>query len=186
MAILFTADTHFYHTNVIKYCHRSFRDVDEMNETLIKNWNRAVNPYDHVYHLGDFGFGNKTKLRYILDRLNGKIHLIRGNHDNDVTKELCASRFEWIKDYYYLKIEDTDGPDGKHQPIILFHYPIQSWNHINHFSWHIHGHTHGNLAVATNLKRHDVGVDNNNMRPVTYERLKEIMSKKELPTNHNF
>ena len=186
MTTLFTADTHFYHKNINEYCYRSFRDVDEMNEVLIKNWNRVVNPQDHVYHLGDFAFANKTKTRYISDRLNGKIHLIRGNHDNDILKEPCASRFEWIKDYYYLKIEDIDGADGKCQPIILFHYPIQSWNHINYGVWHLHGHCHGSLPVDKNLKRHDVGVDSNSMRPISYEQIKEIMSKREFkPVDHH-
>lgn len=55
--VFFTSDTHFNHTNIIKYCQRPFRDIYEMNETLIANWNNVVAPDDIVFHLGDFCLG---------------------------------------------------------------------------------------------------------------------------------
>lgn len=184
--IFFTSDLHFFHKNIIELSHRSFRDLEEMHEQIIKNWNRAVTPNDHVYLLGDVSFGSQEKTRNLLDRLNGKIYLIRGNHDNDILKDLCASRFEWIKDYYYLKVQDPDGRDGKIQPIVLCHFPFASWNRMGHGSWNLHGHCHGNLPVDKNLKRHDVGVDNNFMRPISYEEVKEIMKTRTFkPVDHH-
>jgi len=157
-----------------------------MNEQIIKNWNRDIQPNDTVYHLGDFAFGGKTKVLLMLSRLNGKKFLIRGNHDDSVLKPPCSDYFQWIKDYYYLKVEDPDGPDGKTQPIILFHYPILSWNHINYGAWHVFGHCHGSLPVNKNLKCHDVGLDNNCMRPISYDRLKQIMSTRVFkPVDHH-
>jgi calcineurin-like phosphoesterase family protein len=184
--IWFSADLHFNHKNIIAHAHRSFRNVDEMNEQIIDNWNRLIQQDDMVYLLGDVSWSSRTKTVPLIYRLKGRIFLIRGNHDNDILKKDCVERFEWVKDYYYLKVEDSDGPNGKIQPIILFHYPIASWNHINYGAWHLHGHCHGSLPVNKSLKRFDVGIDNTCMRPIEYERIKEIMAGREFkPVDHH-
>lgn len=79
--IYFVADTHFHHNNIIKYCNRPFKDVDEMNEILINNWNSVVTNEDTIYHLGDFCLSNTEEIKKIFNRLNGNKILIRGNHD---------------------------------------------------------------------------------------------------------
>lgn len=77
----YTSDTHWNHRNIIKYCERPFVDIDEMNEGLIKTWNETVGPQDIVYHGGDFALGNKKHIAGIRKRLNGRIILVKGNHD---------------------------------------------------------------------------------------------------------
>jgi calcineurin-like phosphoesterase family protein len=182
----FTSDTHFNHKNIIQHCRKSFSNVDEMNEQIIHNWNKVIQQDDMVYLLGDVAWSSRTKTVPLIYRLKGRIFLIRGNHDQDVIKKDCVERFEWVKDYYHLNVPDPDGPNGKIQPIILFHYPIASWNHINHGAWHLHGHCHGNLPVNSKLKRHDVGIDNNLMHPISYERIKEIMATRKFePVDHH-
>ncbi len=81
MNIFVTSNTHFNHKNIIKYCHRPFKDVEEMNEAIISNWNNSVTNDDIIYHLGDFCFGAKEELKQIFNRLNGQKYLIMGNHD---------------------------------------------------------------------------------------------------------
>ena len=82
MKTFFTADTHFNHANVIKYCARPFASIDEMNREMIARWNAVVGAKDTVYHLGDFAMGKPTEWPSFLRQLNGaKKFLSRGNHD---------------------------------------------------------------------------------------------------------
>lgn len=183
--ILFTSDTHFWHKNIIELGHRSYANLDEMHAALIANWNKCVKPDDSIYHLGDFSFGGPTKVESILKQLNGIKYLVRGNHDDSVLKDSCIKYFEWVKDIYYLKVPD-ESVEGGSQGIVLCHYPIASWQNMHHGAWHLHGHCHGTLPVDKFLKRTDVGVDNSCMRPVSYERLKDIMATREFrPVDHH-
>ena len=83
MKTYFSADTHFGHSRIIDYTGRPFGNVELMNEALIKNWNSRISKGDIVIFLGDFIFKQKEKARYFIDRLNGNITFIRGNHDNN-------------------------------------------------------------------------------------------------------
>lgn len=82
MNFWFISDTHFGHENIIKYCNRPFKDADEMNETIINNWNERVDKEDTVFHLGDLCFKKMHRGENIVARLNGNIILIKGNHDH--------------------------------------------------------------------------------------------------------
>lgn len=99
------ADTHFYHTNIIKYCDRPFSSTEEMDITMIDNWNSVVNPEDTTYHLGDFAFGKGSRWRIAEYRamLNGKIILFKGNHDrNTITWYLSQGFDEVIGGEFFL------------------------------------------------------------------------------------
>lgn len=151
--IHFTSDSHFDHSNIIKYCERPFSDVNEMNTHLIDCWNSRVKKDDVVYHLGDFGFSprskeNKTdKLQKIANKLKGKIILIRGNHDTNIDS---IKRFETVKDIHVIHTHNTR--------FVLCHYPMRSWQFMNQGSIHLFGHCHTNLPP--HFLSFDVGVDN--------------------------
>ena len=81
----FTADPHYGHDNIRRFCDRPFDSWWEMNKVLIANHNAVVGPNDHVYFVGDFAFMNKGKIVEILKRLNGKKFMILGNHDKEHT-----------------------------------------------------------------------------------------------------
>lgn len=128
MKIFITADTHFNHENIIKYCNRPFQNASQMNEVIIKNWNKIVGTNDIVYHLGDFGFGSKEELKEIFNKLNGKKYLIMGNHDLRVGKN------------YFLDLgfENVYKKELKINNLVLSHYPKKTINaQINLFG-HIH------------------------------------------------
>ena len=63
--VFFTSDTHFNHTNIIRFCNRPFKDVTHMNETIIANWNSVVGPDDIIFHLGDFCLGGSAEWKNI-------------------------------------------------------------------------------------------------------------------------
>lgn len=173
--IWFTSDTHFGHRKILEYTNRPFSSVEEMDKALIDNWNQKVASKDEVYHLGDVGLTSPGTLRKILDKLNGKIYLVRGNHDKST--EACRERFEWIKDYYELTITDTDSSQGK-QLVILFHYAMRVWNASYYGTYHLYGHSHGQLPDEPTSLSFDVGVDCHNYAPINYYDVKRIMKTK--------
>lgn len=81
MNIYFTSDLHFGHKNVIPYCNRPYKDLEEMHEAIITIWNETVKEGDTVYVLGDFSL-NKRWSQDITPLLNGNKILISGNHDD--------------------------------------------------------------------------------------------------------
>lgn len=178
MNTYFTADTHFYHNNVIKYCNRPFSSVEEMNESLIHNWNSVVSNTDIVYHLGDFGFAKPEYLINIFRRLNGREkHLILGNHDKVLKNK--TDIFDTISPLKKIYIQDLSlETKKKRQGIVLCHYAMKVWDRKNYGYWQLYGHSHGTLQDDPFSLSIDVGVDCHNYMPISYEEIKKIMSRK--------
>lgn len=126
MKTYFLSDTHFDHENIIKYCDRPFKSKEDMNETLINNWNKAIGKYDIVYHLGDWGMTRHVnQIDHWSRLLNGRVIAILGQHDKQI-----PSTIEWHK---------TKVVEYKLNFFYLVHMPYQvdRWK-----GWIIHGHTH--------------------------------------------
>lgn len=170
--IFFTSDHHFGHKGIIKHAKRPFESVDEMNEIMIQKWNEKIRKNDTVYHLGDIGLMVSSKLVEILERLNGKIHLIKGNHD-DLNRN-CKDRFEWIKDYHELKLPDPNSANN--QLVVMMHYPLLTWKGKYSGSIHLYGHSHGKLTNFNRKTALDVGVDCHNFYPISYEEVRAILN----------
>ena len=174
--IFFTSDHHFFHTNIIKFSNRPFADVDEMNQVMIERWNEKVKPDDEVYYLGDFALTkDKEAVADVLDQLNGTKYLICGNHEGPALSN--PKKFKWIKDYFELKVKDPDVKNGV-QRIILFHYAMRVWRSDFRGTWHLYGHSHGNLPDKEDKLCFDVGVDNHDFYPLSYQEVKDIMATK--------
>ena len=127
--ICLVADTHFNHENIIKYCNRPFKDIEEMNESIIENWNSVIKKDDIVYHLGDFGFGSLEDLKQIFDRLNGKKYLIMGNHDLRYGKNFFI-KLGFIQVYKKGSCQIDN--------LLLTHYPKKVEIGIFNYYGHIH------------------------------------------------
>lgn len=176
--IFFTSDTHFGHKNILNFCERPFKDTDEMDETIIANWNNKVGKNDIVFHLGDFAFATNKRWQELRYRLNGKIYLILGNHDitrwpGDYTMQL----FDRVENQMMLKI------DNKYK-VYLNHFPFLCYDGVyrnpQDCTIQLHGHVHERIGDTGKDKdrlkyrfpyQYDVGVDNNNFTPVSWEEI---------------
>ncbi len=118
----YISDQHFFHAAMNdKMDKRGFADVEAMNEYMISQFNSRVRKNDEVVILGDFCYGGAAEVKSILDRLQGKLYLIRGNHDRFLDYRKCETgRFVWIKDY--AEVHDNG------RRVILSHYPIACYN----------------------------------------------------------
>lgn len=161
MEIYLTSDLHFGHKNIIKYEHRNYETVDEMDKDYIKKWNNKVEENDLIYILGDFSWYKAEKTMEILKQLKGRKVLIVGNHDEIYlnNKDFDRTLFEEICYYKELKINKTK--------IILFHYPIIDWNGKHNGSLHFYGHVHSIKNQDTDYMKnqencYNVSIDYNN------------------------
>ena len=114
--------------------------------------------------------GRPQAVREILNRLNGKIFLIRGNHDAAACHKVCADRFEWIKDYFVASFNEGI-------KIVLFHYALRVWDRSHHGVWHLYGHSHGRLAPIAGTLSLDIGINSWDYKPVSLQQLKDVMNK---------
>ena len=153
------SDLHFGHANVIKYSHRPFKDVIEMNTTLVKNFNSLVQPTDISLWIGDIGFGCDPEINYLIEQCNGYKVLIVGNHDLNKGK-LRHLKFNEIHVVYKIQYADKN--------IVCSHYPLEQIpeNYIN-----IHGHIHAsNPAVKDHInlsdKHKNVNCEFHNYHPI--------------------
>jgi len=161
--IFFTADTHFGHGNIIKHCSRPFGGTTEMDQELIRRWNEVVGPEDTIYHLGDFSY-RTPRPGFYFEQLNGRKHLVIGNHDKGKTLKLGWSSVEHRT---YLAVEGRE--------LVLDHYAMRTWKNIRYGAWHLFGHTHGRMPP--HYSSMDVGVDTHDFRPWSWEEVVEAMRR---------
>lgn len=177
--VFFTADTHFSEGRILRY-RPLFSSTTEMDEFLIGRWNEVVPEDGIVFHLGDFSDTDIANINRIAIRLNGKIFLIPGNHDNEIQS----------KHSYYQKqsiitcLEHQKILQYQTTRIILNHYPLLCYPRANSGRvWQLFGHVHTGTAVpgedTPRLQyllpyQYDVGVENNNYAPIS---LREIVRR---------
>jgi len=152
----FTADTHFGQERTLELSKRPFTTVGEMDETIIRNWNRVVSSEDTVYHLGDFG--NPA----ILSRLKFKtMYLVRGNYDDD---EFCRRVDNLMsksgRDLIYLdQLSNIELDPGVHATLV--HQPLHA---VDPNLMYLFGHIHNTQKVKRNGL--NVGTDCHNFTPI--------------------
>lgn len=157
--VWFTADMHLGHANIIRYSHRPFTTVAQMDEYLIAEWNKVVGNDHIVYHVGDFTLGTRSAALQYLERLNGVIRIIPGSHDAWIPENVTwmANRYEILPALCEVEIGG--------RLVVMCHYAMESWPLSHYGSVHVYGHHHGRMKDG-NKRRMDVGVDPNNFRPV--------------------
>lgn len=174
--LFFTSDPHYGHENILKYCHRPFSSIEEHDEELIRLWNESVPEDGIVFILGDIGFCSESYLKSILNRLNGKIYWIIGNHDWRRITPGIMNRFECITQQMVITV-DNKIVYLNHFPFLC--YPDSDRHPIYQFFGHVHsgplsGSSDISRLVHLNKRQYDVGVDNNEYKPISFQ---DIMKK---------
>lgn len=150
----FTADLHFCHKNIAKFCPHNRPQIKDKDTTIldkymIELWNDTVGIDDEVYNLGDLTFArNLEQIITILKQLNGRHHLIFGNHDDIIQHNLPVFLTTQKQDgnpllssaQHYKKLQLNN------KTLILFHYPIDEWDGCHKGYYHLHGHIHERMA----------------------------------------
>ncbi len=188
MANLFIiSDTHFLHTNIIKYCDRPFVSMEEMNKVMIRNWNNKVEPEDWVLHGGDWSYGRDAKperIKEIRKQCNGNIILCRGNHDSKLSANkwinyvgmqfFLNKHMQYLElgnyVFVYLKGSPCEDLKKKHQEwwnkkvIYISHVPIRGQVGSPYY-W---GHEHNNLSIEQEMEYggRNVGVERMHYSPL--------------------
>lgn len=179
------SDTHWWHSNILKLMPqtRKFSSIEEMNQTLIDNWNSAVSKEDTVYFLGDLAFCGTQKIETILKQLNyKKLIMIKGNHDRQTSNK------RWLE-LGMSEVHEQLEIEYKEHKFLLCHFPYLTGSETEDTRYLnlrpedkelnlIHGHIHSvperKIRVTPkNTKMYDVGVDANNMYPVSLDRIVE-------------
>jgi calcineurin-like phosphoesterase family protein len=168
--VYFTSDQHFGHANIIKHCKRPFSDVDEMDAFMIEKWNGRVNQGDTVYVVGDLIFRSGKDPREYLDALNGRKHLIVGNHDSYWMKKVE------LGDYFESVSQTMAITEGKRK-IVLSHYPMTGYEGMNEGVYQVYGHIHNNTndtywpLLREMPRSFNAGVEINYYTPSTIEEM---------------
>ena len=150
MKIFITADRHFHHNNIIEYCKRPFKTVEEMDNVMTEKWNKKVGKDDMVIHLGDFALGTKEKVKETREKLNGTIILIKGNHDK------VNERFMVVRDSMQM---------GN---LIFSNRPIPK-GEVPKSRINIHGHIH----EKESLSGINVSVEKTDYEPILLDKLEK-------------
>lgn len=177
--LYFTSDTHFGHTNIIKYCDRPFSDARRMDAELIRRWNDTVGDDDVVYHLGDFTLAGHAFARRILSQLRGRIRVLGypWHHDSKWLprdgSSLVSRSGHPVEILGPMLVTSIVMPGGQKKRVHMCHYPLAQWDGRHHGAWHLHGHSHGTYHGEGAIL--DVGVDCHDFRPITVGRVCELL-----------
>jgi calcineurin-like phosphoesterase family protein len=185
----FTADQHFGHANIIRYCARPFRDVEHMETELIARYNARVAPDDEVIHVGDFSLDEREIAR-ILPRLHGRHHLVVGNHD---ACHPYHRRYQRALKYYVVdsninppRLFDTVRSEMLVEDFLVHHMPYVGdsrhearyleWRPKDEGRWLLHGHVHD--AWAKRDRMINVGVDVRGYAPISLDEVRAIRASR--------
>ncbi len=161
--IYITSDLHLGHKGIISSCDRPFGSVEEMNRTLLANYNSIVRDEDVVYILGDLCEHIRLDLANdLISKMKGKKYLLLGNHDKGYDPRL----FVEIRDFKRFTYR------GVH--FVLMHYPLLDWPKMKNGSIQLHGHIHAGADynrknLEDGIRRFDVGVDANGFFPISLD-----------------
>lgn len=156
----FSADLHFGHRNIIRYCDRPFDDVAHMNDALVERWNALVAPDDEVWVLGDVAMGKIDETLPYVSGLHGRLHLVTGNHDrcwpgHGDKADGWEPRYRevgFVHIHHGSRVVRVTATDGRSRDVLACHFPYEGDSQdidrypnarpVDHGDWLLHGHVH--------------------------------------------
>lgn len=186
----FSADWHLGHDNIRRLCGRPFTTAEEMDRTIIARCNERVGADDTLFVLGDITFRAARGLHEYMRQIVCKnVYLVFGNHDPRHKKksryhipdpdQSLFNLFVRIDKALTIRVD----VEGQPQYIYLHHYACRTWDKSFHGSWHLFGHSHGNLVDDPLSLSMDVGVDAHNFYPLSLAQVTEFMRLKKRPVD---
>jgi len=195
----FISDIHFGHANAIVHTNRPFKDIDEMKETIISNWNKVVKPKDLCIFVGDiFFYHSKNQMVETMGRMNGRKVLVRGNHDQK-PRQMMNAGFEICVEEMSMKIADEKVlishypfamPEKRYRYLIrknkflrwitgksrqIYPYKYHERRPVDRGQFLIHGHTHNKDKVRGRAIH--VGVDAWDFRPINIQEISNLIAR---------
>jgi calcineurin-like phosphoesterase family protein len=192
--VFFTADLHLGHANVLRFCNRPFKNIEEHDASVVSNINNKVQPEDILYILGDFVYGRHKNRMDTIRRYRNMVRcrhivLIVGNHDpqerSGYPKQELYSMFSEV----FVRLQRQFLVGGLPQIMIMDHYASRVWNKSHYGAWQLFGHSHASLPEDG--MQLDVGIDSAFKRigsysPFSLQEVNEIMkTKKFSPVDHH-
>ncbi len=178
--ILFTSDPHLGHDKEFVVKARGFETVEEMNAEIVRRWNERVYPDDDVYVLGDLTLGDIEEGIRLISKLNGYLHIMRGNHDTDKKVE------RYLELPNVVSVQYADVLKYGKAVFWMGHYPTITANYDDDKPWAQHvvclfGHTHQEQPFYNNNPyMYNVGMDAHNCTPISIDEIiADIRKKKE-------
>ena len=175
--IYLTSDLHFNHNKEFVYVPRGFNSIEEMNNAILTNWNNLVSDTDDVYVLGDLMLGEYSTGLALVEKLNGKIHIVFGNHDTDERRKLLKNLPNVV--------ETADAIRLRYRGLYFFmtHYPCITssleTDDIKSCTINLYGHTHQFTNFYNEIPfMYHVGVDSHNYTPVSIDQIIEDIQNK--------
>ena len=169
--IYFSSDLHFNHNKPFVYEPRGFKDVYEMNRTIINNFHKIVTPEDDLYILGDIMLGDLEEGIKLVHQLPGKLHLIWGNHCTDNRKAVLAESWNVVEVLGWASMLKVD-----HYHFYLSHFPTCTTNFDDYIkplrqrTLCLAGHTHSKELFEP-YGSYNVAVDAHDCYPVSIEQI---------------
>lgn len=178
--IFCTSDLHLGHDKDFVVQARGFETVEDMNAEIIRRWNERVYPDDDVYVLGDLTLGDVEEGIRLIAKLNGYLHIMRGNHDTDKKVE------RYLELPNVVSVQYADVLKYGKAVFWMGHYPTITANYDDDKPWAKHvvclfGHTHQEQPFYNdNPYMYNVGMDAHNCTPITIDEIvADIRKKKE-------
>jgi calcineurin-like phosphoesterase family protein len=186
MTTWFTADLHFGHANIIRYCDRPFASPDEMDDELIARWNGVVADGDTVWVLGDVALGRIDHSLSLVGQLQGRKILIAGNHDRCWAGH--GRRAEgWTERYREAGFAEVRQGQVELNvggiSTLACHFPYRGdsqdedryldYRPVDHGAWLLHGHVHERWRQSGRMI--NVGVDVWDYQPVSEGAIRALM-----------